>query len=199
MGVVFEAVDTHLQRIVALKVMNPEIAKDELARKRFVREAQATASMSSDHIVTIHAVAQHLDVPYLAMEYLVGEPLDRWLRRRGRPSLEEALNIGIDIARGLAAAHAHELIHRDIKPGNIWLDTVSGRAKILDFGLARDQKTSSNLTNSGVILGTPRTWRRSKQNTGRSRRMPTSSASAASFMNWRPASRHSPARRRWRC
>ncbi len=155
MGVVFEALDTHLQRTVALKVMKPDIAKDEMARKRFLREAQATASVNSDHIVTIHAVAEHQEVPYLAMEYLVGEPLDRWLKRRGRPSLEETLNIGGDIARGLAAAHERGLIHRDIKPSNIWLETASQRAKILDFGLARDQKDSSNLTNTGVILGTP--------------------------------------------
>ena len=197
MGVVFEALDTRLQRTVALKVMNPEIARDELARKRFLREAQATASMTSDHIVTIHAVAEHLDVPYLAMEYLIGEPLDRWLKRRGRPSLDETLNIGIDVARGLAAAHAHELIHRDIKPSNIWLDTASGRAKILDFGLARDQKSASNLTNSGVILGTPAYMPRSRRSRPTSMPVPISSASVACSTNWRPAARRSPARARW--
>lgn len=159
MGVVFEAVDTRLMRPVALKVMKPELAQDDLAKQRFLREARATAKLKSDHVVTIHDVNQHNDVPFLAMEFLQGESLDTWLLRRGRPSIEEAIRIGIDIARGLAAAHTLGLIHRDIKPSNIWLErshgTGVGRAKILDFGLARVEDSGGNLTSTGVILGTP--------------------------------------------
>ena len=186
MGIVFEAIDMQLQRPVALKVMKPDIAKDESARQRFLREARVTASVKSDHIVVIHQVDQNNDVPFLAMEFLHGEPLDRWLERHGRPSLEETLRIGIEIARGLAAAHELGLIHRDIKPANIWLETTlsqeavpgqesgtgkyreghsahpavysarkSFRVKILDFGLARIVREKGNLTQTGLVLGTP--------------------------------------------
>lgn len=155
MGVVFEAFDTRLHRPVALKVMKPEIAQDDLAKQRFLREARGTAALKSDNVVTIHDVGQANDVPFLSMEFLKGEPLDAWLARRGRPTLEEALRIGAGVARGLAAAHQLGLIHRDIKPSNIWVELPQERAKILDFGLARVEKEASNLTNSGVILGTP--------------------------------------------
>jgi serine/threonine protein kinase/DNA-directed RNA polymerase subunit RPC12/RpoP len=173
MGIVFEAIDTQLQRSIALKVMKPDIAKDEAARKRFLREARATASVRSDHIVVIHQVSESNNVPFLAMEFLVGEPLDKWLERHGRPSLEETLRIGIEIARGLAAAHELGLIHRDIKPANIWLETnlsreLDGsqstsagkdrrtfRVKILDFGLARIAREKGHLTQTGLVLGTP--------------------------------------------
>ena len=95
MGIVFEAIDTQLQRTVALKVMKPDIAKDELARQRFLREARVTASIKSDHIIVIHQVGQHNDIPFLAMEFLQGESLDKWLERHGRPSLQETLHIGM--------------------------------------------------------------------------------------------------------
>lgn len=155
MGVVFEAIDTHLQRSIALKVMKPDIAQDEMARQRFLREARATAAVKSDHIVIIHQVGLVREVPFLAMEYLQGEPLDRWLQRNRHPSIAETLRLGIEIARGLASAHALGLIHRDIKPANIWLEAPSGRAKILDFGLARISNEQAALTHTGLVLGTP--------------------------------------------
>ncbi|HZZ78490.1 MAG TPA: ABC transporter substrate-binding protein [Gemmataceae bacterium] len=166
MGVVFEAVDTKLQRPVALKVMKPDIASDELSRQRFEREARATAAVKSDFIVVIHDVDQHDNVPYLAMELLRGEPLDRWLGHRLGVNLQLALRIGIEIARGLAAAHEKGLVHRDIKPGNIWLESDDRletgkppihrfRVKILDFGLARNEQEGGNLTQTGLVLGTP--------------------------------------------
>ncbi|MBI1833165.1 MAG: ABC transporter substrate-binding protein, partial [Planctomycetes bacterium] len=170
MGVVFEAIDTKLQRPVALKVMKPDIARDESARKRFLREARATASVRSDHVVVIHQVDEYNRVPFLAMEFLQGEPLDKWLDVNGRPSLHDGLRIGIEIARGLAAAHEIGLIHRDIKPSNIWLEKRDakpaappspdqparpGRVKILDFGLARIARDQAHLTHSGLVLGTP--------------------------------------------
>lgn len=179
MGMVFEAIDNQLQRKVALKVMKPEIAKEELARQRFLREARVTASVKSDHVVVIHQVGMHGDTPYLAMEFLHGEPLDKWLSGRGRPTLEEVLRFGMEISSGLASAHSIGLIHRDIKPGNIWLESKeetkrmkdekdktqspssltvrpsSSRVKILDFGLARVSCDKANLTHTGLVLGTP--------------------------------------------
>ncbi|MBI3821835.1 MAG: serine/threonine protein kinase [Planctomycetes bacterium] len=162
MGIVFEAIDTNLQRTVALKVMKPEFAQDDAARQRFVREARALASIKSEHVVVVHHVGQIDNLPFLAMEFLRGEPLDEWLKRRGRPTLAEVLRLGIQIGQGLMAAHAGGLIHRDIKPGNVFLETrdekdttLGPRVKILDFGLARITRDRSNLTNPGLVLGTP--------------------------------------------
>ncbi|MBI3822598.1 MAG: ABC transporter substrate-binding protein [Planctomycetes bacterium] len=164
MGIVFEAIDTQLQRPVALKVMKPDVAKDESARLRFLREARITAQVKSDHVVVIHQVSPNNELPFLAMEFLRGDPLDKWLDRHGKPTVQQALRIGIEVARGLAAAHELGLIHRDIKPANIWLesrDEKSGgspgapRVKILDFGLARITRDPGHLTHSGLVLGTP--------------------------------------------
>jgi serine/threonine protein kinase/ABC-type branched-subunit amino acid transport system substrate-binding protein len=172
MGIVFEAIDAKLQRSVALKVMKPDIAQDDLARKRFLREARMTASVKSDHVVVIHDVGQINEVPFLAMELMHGEPLEKRIETHGRPTLEETLRIGREVAQGLAAAHDLGLIHRDIKPANIWLETsatASGksdaspssprqpsfRVKILDFGLARIAQDKGQLTHSGMVLGTP--------------------------------------------
>lgn len=158
MGIVFEAVDGSLDRSVALKVMKPESAQDESARQRFLREAQALAAVHSDHVVTVHQVGEANHLPYLAMEFLQGEPLDEWHRRRGQPSVDEIVQLGMQIARGLAAAHGRGLIHRDIKPGNIFLernDGASFRVKILDFGLARSAGARARLTDPGRVIGTP--------------------------------------------
>jgi serine/threonine protein kinase len=169
MGIVFGAIDANLQRWVALKVMKPDSAQDEAARQRFLREARALAALKSDHIVAVHQVGQTNHLPFLAMEFLQGEPLDEWLKRRGRPSLAEILRLGIEIGRGLTVAHACGLTHRDIKPGNIFLESVvrasaatddgpptaNFRVKILDFGLARITDDHANLTDPGRVIGTP--------------------------------------------
>jgi serine/threonine protein kinase len=160
MGYVFEAVDSELQRTVALKVMKPALALDDSARKRFLREARAMASVKNDHIVSIHHVGQSNNVPFLAMEFLSGESLEKRLERPGRMSVPEIVRLSIEIARGLAAAHARGLIHRDIKPANIWLETKDDGAavscvKILDFGLARLTGEESHLTQVGMLMGTP--------------------------------------------
>jgi ribonuclease P protein component len=162
MGIVFEAVDTQLDRHVALKVLKPEFTADQDAQERFLREARAMAAVKSDHIVTVHQVGQKHHTPFLAMELLEGESLEDWLRRRGRPTVAEALRLGIQIGRGLAAAHQRGLIHRDIKPGNIFLECPGGapssdicRVKVLDFGLARIVHNRSHVTEPGVIMGTP--------------------------------------------
>jgi eukaryotic-like serine/threonine-protein kinase len=159
MGVVFEAEDEALKRRVALKAMLPTVAANPAARKRFVREAETAAKVRDDYIVPIYDIAEANGVPFIAMPLLVGESLDTKLRSNEPLVVREVLTIGREVALGLAAAHEAGLIHRDIKPGNIWLErTAEGalkRALILDFGLARLTRDGSELTHSGAILGTP--------------------------------------------
>jgi WD40 repeat protein len=156
MGMVYQAEDIHLQRQVALKVMKADVARDPKARERFLREARAGAKLKSDHVVTIHHVGEDRQVVFLAMELLEGLSLDDWLKKGRKPTLAQAARMGRQIALGLAAAHERGLMHRDVKPGNIWLESShQGRVKLLDFGLARGPKEDVQLTQSGAIVGTP--------------------------------------------
>jgi serine/threonine protein kinase/formylglycine-generating enzyme required for sulfatase activity len=158
MGVVFLAEDPKLGRKVALKVMLPKIASIPAARDRFLREAKAAASLKNNHIVTIYQVDEFNGVPFLAMELLQGESLEDALRAGRRFSISETIHIARDIAQGLADAHEKGLVHRDIKPGNLWLEKVSDdtmRVKILDFGLARAEVDDVHITEFGTIVGTP--------------------------------------------
>lgn len=156
MGVVFRAEDPDLQRSVALKVMLPAVASSSpSAKERFLREARATAAIEHDHIVTIHQVGEDRDVPFLAMQLLTGESLATRLKREKALPVTDVLKIGREICLGLQAAHRQGLTHRDIKPDNIWLESGSGRVKLVDFGLARTADDQSNLTQSGAIVGTP--------------------------------------------
>ena len=155
MGVVYKAEDPKLERSVAIKAMLPALAASASAGKRFLREAQAMAKVEHDHIVRIYQVDEDRGVPFLAMEFLKGEPLDERLKRNEPLPVDDLLRIGREIADGLAAAHATGLIHRDIKPGNIWLEAPRNRVKILDFGLARAASQDSGLTQQGAIIGTP--------------------------------------------
>ena len=102
--------------------MLPMLAVSPSAKQRFLREARAAAAIKHDHIVTIYQVGEDRGVPFLAMEFLEGEPLDDRLKRESRLPVAEVLRIGREVAEGLAAAHERGLIHRDIKPGNIWLE-----------------------------------------------------------------------------
>ncbi|MBL8799708.1 MAG: ABC transporter substrate-binding protein [Planctomycetia bacterium] len=155
MGKVFLAEDVHLQRQVALKVLPPELVTQEDFRQRFLREAKATASLRSDHIVIIHQVGEHNRMPFLAMEYLVGSTLGAWLGQTPLPTPAQTVDFGLQMARGLDAAHRSGLVHRDIKPANIWVESPSGRVKILDFGLVRPAEDSARLTQTGMVMGTP--------------------------------------------
>lgn len=163
MGMVFEASDGQLNRRVALKVMRPTLAIDSTAKERFLREARAAAAIEDDHIIPIFHVGEANGVPFLTMPMLKGESLDARMKRIGAMPAADVIRIGREVALGLAAAHERGLIHRDIKPGNIWLEAqparVGGgeRAKILDFGLARSEedKGELHLTMSGAIVGTP--------------------------------------------
>jgi WD40 repeat protein len=155
MGTVFLGEDPDLQRQVALKVMLPEASAGPQARERFLREARATAALKHDHIVVIHQVQVAGGVPFLAMELLEGEPLSERLGREGRLPLAEVLRIAREMAEGLHHAHERGLIHRDVKPANVWLEGSRARVKILDFGLARPVSEAAHLTQSGAIVGTP--------------------------------------------
>ncbi len=152
-GVVFRAFDTKLERMVAIKVMLPELAATSPARKRFLREARATAAIRHANVVTIYAVEEK-PLPFLVMEFIDGETLKQRINRTGPLEASEVLRIGYNIACGLAAAHQSGLIHRDIKPANILVENGSDQLKITDFGLARSVDDAS-ITQSGVIAGTP--------------------------------------------
>lgn len=153
-GTVLRAFDEKLHRVVAIKVMAPEIAATSPARKRFLREAQASAAIRHEHVVSIYAVEEK-PLPYLVMEYIPGETLQQRVDSRGPLDVLTVLHLGRQIAEGLAAAHAQDLIHRDIKPGNILLETSThDRIKLTDFGLARAADDAS-LSQSGTIAGTP--------------------------------------------
>jgi tetratricopeptide (TPR) repeat protein len=155
MGVVLKALDAALHRVVAIKVMAPQLATSDGARRRFLREAQAAASVRNEHVIDIHAVGEANGLPHLVMEYVAGETLQARLDRTGPLDLRDVVRIGTQAAQGLAAAHAQGLIHRDIKPANILLEHDTGRVKITDFGLARAVDDGS-LSQSEVIAGTPR-------------------------------------------
>jgi WD40 repeat protein/serine/threonine protein kinase len=154
MGVVLKAFDEVLHRVVAIKVMAPQLAASATARRRFMREAQAAAAVSHDHIVTIHLVKEEHGQPYLVMQYIPSISLQERLHDTGPLDLKAILRIGMQTAAGLAAAHAQGLIHRDIKPANILLEHGVERVKITDFGLAR-AADDAGLTQSGVVAGTP--------------------------------------------
>jgi eukaryotic-like serine/threonine-protein kinase len=155
MGVVFLAEDLRLGRQVALKAMLPQHAARPKAKDRFLREAKTAASIENDHIITILQVDEDNGVPFLAMPVLKGEPLNERLRREKRLPVAEAIRIAWEICDGLAAAHDRKLVHRDLKPGNLWIESPKGRVKILDFGLARPVETDQHLTRTGVVVGTP--------------------------------------------
>lgn len=155
MGTVYLAEDVRLNRHVALKVMKPDLAANSDARQRFLREARAMAAVSHDHIVTVHAVGEEHDVPFLVMPLLKGETLEDRLQRSGKLPLTAACRIAYETLLGLAAAHDVGIVHRDVKPGNLWLEGERDRVKILDFGLTRTAQDDQQLTQSWAALGTP--------------------------------------------
>ena len=154
MGVVLRAFDEKLRRAVALKVMAPHLAGSASARDRFVREGRALAAVSHDNVLAVHAVEDAGPVPFLVMPFIDGQTLQAKLKPGAPLPVAEVVRVGREVAAGLAAAHARGLVHRDVKPTNILLESGSGRVKVSDFGLARGAGDTS-LTHSGLIVGTP--------------------------------------------
>ncbi|HEX6790858.1 MAG TPA: protein kinase [Candidatus Krumholzibacteria bacterium] len=152
MGVIYKAEDVRLKVIRALKFLPPALTHDEDATRRFIGEAQVLSSLDHPNICTVHEIDQAPDGRhFICMNYYDGETLDRRLKRGPLP-VEEALRVVAEAADGLACAHAHDIIHRDITPANLMV-TSSGDVKILDFGLAR-LSSATRITRYGVVVGT---------------------------------------------
>lgn len=155
MGIVYRAYDTALARTVALKVLRWERVDDQ-ARSRFVREAQAAARLEHENVVAVYAVVNPPDgPPYLVMRYVAGQTLRERIDAHGPLEAREAARLVAQVADGLAAAHRAGLVHRDVKPANIMLDSDLRRARIMDFGLVRILEQAGGATLEGTIPGTP--------------------------------------------
>src|SRR5215475_5346310 len=162
MGVVYKARDTHLDRLIAIKILPPDKISDPERKRRFVQEAKAASALNHPNIITIYDIGQADGIDFISMEYVAGKTLDRLIPRHGM-RLNEALKCAVQVADALARAHAAGIIHRDIKPGNVMLDE-HGLAKVLDFGLAKltettyaeDEATQTlrHSTEEGKIVGT---------------------------------------------
>jgi dienelactone hydrolase len=166
MGVLYRARDTRLGRTVAIKLLRPEVVADPERTRRFLQEAKAASALNHPCIVTVYDIGEDAERgTWIAMECLEGESLSQRLAG-GRLALPEALRIAVEMARGLAAAHAAGIVHRDVKPANVMI-TDSGQVKVLDFGLAKlvpsvsvidsaaPTQSSPAATGRGVLLGTP--------------------------------------------
>jgi serine/threonine-protein kinase len=152
MSTVYLAADETLERRVAIKLMNVEIASDSDQLERFRREARAVAQLSHPHIVGVIDAGEDEGRPYIVFEYVEGETLKERIRRQGRLPVPEAVAYAIEIARALGAAHARHIVHRDVKPQNVLIDE-EGTAKVTDFGIARTLD-EDGLTVDGRVLGT---------------------------------------------
>ena len=152
MGVVYKAEDTKLRRTVALKFLRPDAIEDAEAKERFLREAQAAAGLDHPNICTVYEIDEVEGETFLAMAYIEGRTVKEKIRDRPL-KLDEAIDIAVQTAEGLKAAHQKGVVHRDIKPANLML-TEEGQLKIMDFGLALLAE-QSRLTKTSTILGTP--------------------------------------------
>jgi serine/threonine-protein kinase len=152
MSTVYRALDETLQRPVAIKLMNREVASDSDQLERFRREARSVAQLSHPHIVGVIDAGEDEGRPYIVFEYVEGETLKERIRRQGRLPIPEAVAYAVEIARALGAAHARHIVHRDVKPQNVLIDE-EGSAKVTDFGIARTLD-EEGLTADGRVLGT---------------------------------------------
>ena len=159
MGAVYEAVQLRLNKRVAVKLMARDLAANREALARFHREAEITSHLGHPHLVTVFDFGQaESGEPYLVMEYLEGEDLDQRLRRAGRMPIETVVHVVKQVASALGAAHDQGVVHRDLKPGNVFLLQIPGEpdfAKVLDFGISKMKAARTQLTNASAVMGTP--------------------------------------------
>ena len=155
MGAVFRALDTRLQRFVALKILTPSLSRDDAAIQRFRNEARAAARLDHDNVARVYFIGEEQGLHFIAFEFITGNNLRNLIRERGRIEPTEAVNYVLQIASAVRHTSANGVVHRDIKPSNIII-TPSGRAKLVDLGLARKASTESvaDLTLAGTTLGT---------------------------------------------
>ena len=152
MSTVYRAFDPTLERWVAIKMMHRDISSDPDQLERFRREARTVARLNHPHVVTVIDAGEDDGAPYIVFEYVEGETLKERIRRLGSLPVPEAVAYAIEIGRALSSAHAHRLVHRDVKPQNVLID-ADGRAKVTDFGIARSLE-AHGLTSPGRVLGT---------------------------------------------
>ncbi|HET7458966.1 MAG TPA: protein kinase [Gemmatimonadaceae bacterium] len=158
MGIVYRARDRRLKRLVAVKLLPPELAFRSDIRTRFLREAETAAQLSHPNIVPIYAVDERDGLVYFVMGYVEGDNLAKRLAERGPMPVDDVRQVLREVAEALAYAHARNVVHRDIKPDNILLCEDDGRAKVTDFGIARavsEGGGDSRLTATGMAIGTP--------------------------------------------
>lgn len=162
MGLVFLAREPALKRLVAVKLLAPDLAGDHAARSRFEREARAAAALSHPNVVRVYAVGETatLALPYIVMQYVEGSTLADVIERSGKLGEREARRIIGEVAAALAAAHARELVHRDVKPSNVLIEGESQRAYVADFGVSAalspaTRAEQTRLTATGMMVGTP--------------------------------------------
>jgi len=159
MGAVYEAVQLRLNKRVAIKLMARDLASNREALARFRREAEITSHLGHPHLVSVVDFGQaESGEPYLVMEYLEGEDLDHRLRRVGRMSIEAVVHVVRQVASALNAAHDQGVVHRDLKPGNVFLVQIPGEpdfVKILDFGISKMKAARTQLTSASAVMGTP--------------------------------------------
>jgi len=152
MAAVWEAEDKVLTRRVAIKVLHPHLAGDDGFRTRFRREAVAAAKLAHPHIVTTYDTGRDAEVAYIVMELVEGTTLARLLKSSGPLPVTKAIDVAVQVADALACAHAHGVVHRDVKPANILL-REDGHVKVADFGIAK-AGAGNDLTRTGVVMGT---------------------------------------------
>lgn|GEM_PF-6851357 len=152
MGVVYSASDDRVGRQVAVKVMMADLEGDGETRERFYREAKIAGRLQHRNLITVYDMGEEDGRLYMVMELLRGATLNEYLKQPPRPALETCLDLMVQMCEGLAVAHVHGIFHRDVKPGNIFVQDDGG-VKVLDFGVAR--LADSNMTASGFIVGTP--------------------------------------------
>jgi len=153
MGLVYRAFDRQLNREVAIKTLTEGFSGDEEMLKRFYQEAAKTGALKHQNIVTVYDLGEQDGFPYIVMEYLSGDPLDRLIQSGKSQSLAFKLKIVEQVCYALGYAHRNDVIHRDVKPANVIVQS-DGIVKLLDFGIARQEKTDGHLTRTGHVIGT---------------------------------------------